>query len=55
MATYAALQDLGCDIAQGYLMAAPMPVDDLPGWVKARGPRPVVPVQRAARQAVIAG
>jgi len=28
-------QRLGCDIAQGYLMARPMPVDQLPAWAAA--------------------
>ena len=31
--TYEALRLLGCDIAQGYLLAAPMPVADLPRWI----------------------
>ena len=35
-ATYEALRRLGCDIAQGYLLAAPMPVAALPGWVDDR-------------------
>jgi EAL domain-containing protein (putative c-di-GMP-specific phosphodiesterase class I) len=33
---YAALQALGCDSAQGYHMARPMPVDDIPGWLADR-------------------
>ena len=31
---YAALQDLGCDSAQGYYMAKPMPVDQIAAWLK---------------------
>lgn len=34
---------LGCDIAQGYLVARPMPGDELPGWLdewKAAGSKP---------------
>lgn len=27
------LQELGCDMAQGYLIAKPMPGADLPGWI----------------------
>lgn len=27
------LQDLGCTYAQGYYIASPMPVDDIPGWL----------------------
>jgi len=30
------LQTLGCDIAQGYLMAKPMPADTLVQWIKAK-------------------
>jgi EAL domain-containing protein (putative c-di-GMP-specific phosphodiesterase class I) len=32
-ATGAALADLGCDTAQGYAIARPMPVDDFLGWL----------------------
>ncbi len=35
-ATYEALRRLGCDTAQGYLLAQPMPVADLPRWVDDR-------------------
>ena len=28
------LRDLGCDLAQGYLLAKPMPAEDLIGWIK---------------------
>ncbi|WP_229502950.1 EAL domain-containing response regulator [Pseudoduganella guangdongensis] len=27
------LQDLGCTYAQGYYIASPMPVEDIPGWL----------------------
>ena len=33
------LRALGCDIAQGYLIALPMPGDDLPDWASAWEPR----------------
>jgi len=28
------LRRTGCDLAQGYFIARPMPADDLPGWIK---------------------
>jgi diguanylate cyclase (GGDEF)-like protein len=31
--TYTALQQLGCDAAQGYLIAAPMPLDEFTDWI----------------------
>ena len=31
--TAAALADLGCDVAQGYAVARPMPVDAFLGWL----------------------
>ena len=31
--TYVALQRLGCEIAQGYFIAAPMPLDELFDWI----------------------
>ena len=30
------LKQMGCDFAQGYYVAAPMPGDDLSEWVKSR-------------------
>lgn len=38
-ATYAALQRLGCDSAQGFLIAAPMPLGDVAEWVKSGASR----------------
>lgn len=34
------LQDLGCEIGQGYLIARPMAPDKLTAWLQARAPRP---------------
>jgi EAL domain-containing protein (putative c-di-GMP-specific phosphodiesterase class I) len=28
------LRDLGCDMAQGYLLAKPMPAEELVGWIR---------------------
>ena len=33
--TLGALADMGCDFAQGYLMARPMPADAVPTWMAA--------------------
>jgi diguanylate cyclase (GGDEF)-like protein len=44
-----ALQDLGCDIAQGFHYARPMAADDLPRWMEAHriaSPQPLVNVDR---------
>jgi diguanylate cyclase (GGDEF)-like protein len=38
-ATLAALQAWGCDVAQGYHIARPMPADAFLGWLAARAPR----------------
>jgi diguanylate cyclase (GGDEF)-like protein len=32
------LRDLGCDQAQGFFLARPMPADDIEGWLLARAP-----------------
>jgi len=34
-ATYRRLQELGCDMAQGFHIARPMPAEQLPGWLAA--------------------
>ena len=39
--TRAMLRLSGCDVAQGFLMARPMPVDRLPEWFMARAERVV--------------
>jgi EAL domain-containing protein (putative c-di-GMP-specific phosphodiesterase class I) len=33
------LRTLGCDVAQGYLIARPMPGNELPAWWQAWQPR----------------
>jgi EAL domain-containing protein (putative c-di-GMP-specific phosphodiesterase class I) len=35
--TLAALTELGCDVAQGFHLARPMPADEVAGWLAARG------------------
>ncbi len=47
---YAALERLGCDVAQGYFMSAPMPVDDIPGWLRSRSQPSALPAQTAPRR-----
>ena len=39
--TLTMLRSSGCDIAQGFLMARPMPVDQLPGWFMSRAEQAV--------------
>jgi len=39
LADWRLLQELGCDMAQGYLVAKPMPGAELPGWIEANRAR----------------
>jgi len=32
--TLSALQNLGCDVAQGYYVAKPMPADEFVAWIE---------------------
>jgi EAL domain-containing protein (putative c-di-GMP-specific phosphodiesterase class I) len=41
MATWAALRDMGCDIAQGYVISRPLPADQLGAWLETMTPLPV--------------
>lgn len=43
------LLQLGCDIAQGYFIARPMPADEVPGWVE----RYVAPLQWQLNEAMV--
>jgi EAL domain-containing protein (putative c-di-GMP-specific phosphodiesterase class I) len=47
-ATGAVLARLGCDIAQGYAIARPMPVDDFLLWLE-RPQQPLLDAGHAAR------
>jgi diguanylate cyclase (GGDEF)-like protein len=51
-ATGAVLAQLGCDVAQGYAIARPMPVDDFLPWLEA--PPPSL-IEQAGRRAPIRG
>jgi diguanylate cyclase (GGDEF)-like protein len=46
--TWRVLAKMGCDIAQGYHLAPPMPLADFPAWVEARR-RTAVPEPRPGR------
>lgn len=42
------LKAMGCDIAQGYFIAKPMPAADIPGWAASwKAPAPTAPAQAA--------
>ncbi len=47
---YDLLQRLGCDAAQGYYLARPMPVDEIPAWVESTVPRTWAEPVRAVRE-----
>jgi len=53
--TWDALRDLGCDIAQGYLLSRPLPAEQLTAWLRAWAGRPttdpLLAVSEAARGA----
>jgi diguanylate cyclase (GGDEF)-like protein len=39
--TWKALRDMGCDMAQGYVISQPLPADQLGAWLEAMTPTPV--------------
>jgi EAL domain-containing protein (putative c-di-GMP-specific phosphodiesterase class I) len=39
--TWDALRDMGCDIAQGYVISCPLPADQLAVWLTTVTPVPV--------------
>jgi EAL domain-containing protein (putative c-di-GMP-specific phosphodiesterase class I) len=43
------LLELGCELAQGYGIAHPMPADELPGWVRDWKPDPTWSVVQRVR------
>jgi diguanylate cyclase len=43
-ATLARLRELKCDVAQGYVLARPMPAPEVAGWLAARRARTTTPV-----------
>ncbi|MCA8966869.1 MAG: EAL domain-containing protein, partial [Planctomycetes bacterium] len=47
-ACYALLQSYGCDVAQGYLIARPLPAADLEAWLRAMNARGGAFLVRAA-------
>jgi len=38
------LREFGCDIAQGYFYAKPMPLEDFAAWMKGRARVPIVAI-----------
>src|SRR6185369_5044704 len=38
MATWSALRDMGCDVAQGYVISRPLPADQLGAWLTTVSP-----------------
>lgn len=49
--TWDKLSELGCDQAQGYLLAAAMPSDELRKWLKARQAPQLAPIRRLPKAA----
>ncbi len=41
MSTWEALRDMGCDIAQGYVISRPLPADQLGAWLETVKPTPL--------------
>jgi EAL domain-containing protein (putative c-di-GMP-specific phosphodiesterase class I) len=39
-ASWEKLREMGCDLAQGYLLTKPIPADEMTEWLRARGERP---------------
>jgi diguanylate cyclase (GGDEF)-like protein len=49
--TWDALVEMGCDLAQGYLLSRPMPLEDLPTWLDVRAGVATAP--RTVRQRTV--
>jgi diguanylate cyclase (GGDEF)-like protein len=47
--TFDRLADLGCDEAQGYYIARPMPLEDFGRWLSVRSPEAIVPPKEDPR------
>ena len=50
---YEALRASGCDVAQGFLLARPMPLEDLARWLAGARPREVMAPATTERAAVV--